>query len=71
MKLQAFEEMTKISRPSTPLCSASATIPIDRISERLPTRERMLGIRYAAPARLAKEIEFVSSTTPVKQLPTA
>lgn len=62
VKLQVFEEMMKISRANTPLCSASAGIEIDRIGERLPTRERMLGARFGVPAHLADGIALVCST---------
>jgi 3-hydroxybutyryl-CoA dehydrogenase len=61
VKQQIFEEMVKLSRPNTPLCSNSTAIPISRIGERLPTRERMLGTHYFMPAHLVPAVEVVSS----------
>ena len=53
--------MVKLSRPGTPLCSNSTAIPIGRIGEGLPTRERMLGTHYFMPAHLVPAVEVVSS----------
>jgi 3-hydroxybutyryl-CoA dehydrogenase len=61
LKQQIFEEMVKLSRPNTPLCSNSTAIPISRIAERLPTRERMIGTHYFMPAHLVPAVEVVSS----------
>src|SRR3954468_24936284 len=61
LKQQIFEEMVKLSKPNTPLCSNSTAIPISRIGERLPTRERMLGTHYFMPAHLVPAVEVVSS----------
>src|SRR5688572_6533489 len=46
LKQQIFEDMVKLSRPGTPLCSNSTAIPISRIGENLPTQDRMLGTHY-------------------------
>ncbi len=61
LKQEIFEEMVKLSRPGTPLCSNSTAIPISRIGERLPTRDRMLGTHYFMPAHLVPAVEVVSS----------
>jgi 3-hydroxybutyryl-CoA dehydrogenase len=61
LKQQIFEDMVKLSRPGTPLCSNSTAIPISRIGENLPTRERMLGTHYFMPAHLVPAVEVVSS----------
>ncbi len=61
LKQQIFEEMVKLSRPNTPLCSNSTAIPIGIIGERLPTRERMIGTHYFMPAHLVPAVEVVSS----------
>lgn len=61
LKQQVFEEMVKLSRPGTPLCSNSTAIPIGQIGENLPTRERMLGTHYFMPAHLVPAVEIVSS----------
>ena len=61
LKQQIFEDMVKLSRPNTPLCSNSTAIPISRIGEHLPTRERMLGTHYFMPAHLVPAVEIVSS----------
>ena len=61
VKQQIFEEMVKLSKPNTPLCSNSTAIPISRIGERLPTRDRMLGAHYFMPAHLVPAVESVSS----------
>ena len=61
LKREIFEEMVKLSRPGTPLCSNSTAIPISRIGENLPTRDRMLGTHYFMPAHLVPAVEVVSS----------
>lgn len=61
LKQQVFEEMVKLSRPGTPLCSNSTAIPIGKIGEKLPTRERMIGTHYFMPAHLVPAVEVVSS----------
>lgn len=61
LKQQVFEEMVKLSRPGTPLCSNSTAIPIGKIGEHLPTRERMIGTHYFMPAHLVPAVEIVSS----------
>lgn len=61
LKQQVFEEMVKLSRPGTPLCSNSTAIPIGRIGGDLPTRERMLGTHYFMPAHIVPAVEVVSS----------
>jgi 3-hydroxybutyryl-CoA dehydrogenase len=61
VKQQIFEEMVKLSKPNTPLCSNSTAIPISVIAERLPTRERMLGTHYFMPAHIVPAVEVVSS----------
>jgi 3-hydroxybutyryl-CoA dehydrogenase len=61
LKQQIFEEMVKLSRPGTPLCSNSTAIPISRIGGNLPTRDRMLGTHYFMPAHLVPAVEVVSS----------
>ena len=61
VKQQIFEEMVKLSRPNTPLCSNSTAIPISVIGDGLPTRERMLGTHYFMPAHLVPAVEIVSS----------
>ena len=61
LKQQIFEDMVKLSRPGTPLCSNSTAIPISRIGENLPTRDRMLGTHYFMPAHLVPAVEIVSS----------
>jgi 3-hydroxybutyryl-CoA dehydrogenase len=61
VKQQIFEEMVKLSRPNTPLCSNSTAIPISKIGEGLPTRERMIGTHYFMPAHLVPAVEVVSS----------
>ena len=61
VKRQIFEEMIKLSRPNTPLCSNSTAIPISVIGESLPTRERMLGTHYFMPAHIVPAVEVVSS----------
>ena len=61
VKQQIFEEMVKLSKPNTPLCSNSTAIPSSRIGEHLPTRERMLGTHYFMPAHLVPAVEVVSS----------
>ena len=61
VKQAIFEEMVKLSRPNTPLCSNSTAIPISVIGERLPTRERMLGTHYFMPAHIVPAVEVVSS----------
>jgi 3-hydroxybutyryl-CoA dehydrogenase len=61
VKQQIFEEMVKLSRPNTPLCSNSTAIPVSMIGERLPTRERMVGTHYFMPAHLVPAVEVVSS----------
>jgi len=61
LKQQIFEEMVKLSRPGTPLCSNSTAIPISRIGEKLPTSDRMLGTHYFMPAHLVPAVEVVSS----------
>ncbi|HYH42009.1 MAG TPA: 3-hydroxyacyl-CoA dehydrogenase NAD-binding domain-containing protein [Burkholderiales bacterium] len=61
LKRQIFEDMMKLSRPGTPLCSNSTAIPISRIAENLPTRDRMLGTHYFMPAHLVPAVEVVSS----------
>jgi 3-hydroxybutyryl-CoA dehydrogenase len=61
VKREIFEEMVKLSRPNTPLCSNSTAIPISRIGEGLPTCERMLGTHYFMPAHLVPAVEVVSS----------
>ena len=61
VKRQIFEDMVKLSRPNTPLCSNSTAIPISRIGENLPTRERMIGTHYFMPAHLVPAVEVVSS----------
>jgi 3-hydroxybutyryl-CoA dehydrogenase len=61
VKQQIFEEMVKLSKPNTPLCSNSTAIPISVIGERLPTRERMIGTHYFMPAHLVPAVEVVSS----------
>jgi 3-hydroxybutyryl-CoA dehydrogenase len=61
LKQRIFEDMVKLSRPGTPLCSNSTALPISRIGENLPTRERMLGTHYFMPAHLVPAVEVVSS----------
>jgi 3-hydroxybutyryl-CoA dehydrogenase len=61
VKQQIFEEMVKLSRPNTPLCSNSTAIPISTIGASLPTRERMIGTHYFMPAHLVPAVEVVSS----------
>lgn len=61
LKQQVFEEMVKLSRPGTPLCSNSTAIPIGTIGAHLPTRERMVGTHYFMPAHLVPAVEIVSS----------
>lgn len=61
LKQEIFEEMVKLSRPGTPLCSNSTAIPISRIGENLPTRDRMLGTHYFMPAHLVPAVEVVSA----------
>lgn len=61
LKQQVFEEMVKMSKPSTPLCSNSTAIGIGTIGERLPSRERMVGTHYFMPAHLVPAVEVVSS----------
>ena len=61
LKQQVFEEMVKLSRPTTPLCSNSTAIPIGRIGGDLPSRERMVGTHYFMPAHLVPAVEVVSS----------
>jgi 3-hydroxybutyryl-CoA dehydrogenase len=61
LKQQVFEEMVKLSRPGTPLCSNSTAIPIGKIGGDLPTRERMIGTHYFMPAHLVPAVEVVSS----------
>ena len=61
LKQAIFEEMVKLSRPGTPLCSNSTAIPIGTIGEKLPTRERMIGTHFFMPAHLVPAVEVVSS----------
>ena len=61
LKQSIFEEMVKMSKPGTPLCSNSTALPISRIGEGLPSQERMLGAHYFMPAHLVPAVEVVSS----------
>lgn len=54
-----FAELVKRARPDALLTSNSSGIPISRISEGLPTQERMAGLHFFMPAHLVPLVEVV------------
>ena len=58
-KRQLFAQLVEVSPREALLCSNSSGIPISRIAEGLPTRERMFGLHFFMPAHLVPLVEVV------------
>jgi 3-hydroxybutyryl-CoA dehydrogenase len=59
IKRRLFAELVRLARPDALLTSNSSALPISRIAEGLPTRERMFGLHYFMPAQWVPLVEVV------------
>jgi 3-hydroxybutyryl-CoA dehydrogenase len=59
IKRALFADLVRLARPDALLTSNSSALPISRIAEGLPGRERMFGLHYFMPAQWVPLVEVV------------